>query len=136
MKLLGIVVLCLGVAGLLIALMMDTTVESGGETVDVAGHPVYVPRSRVHNIGLMEQRRTILMVSGIAVIVGVLFFGLGTLQENRTSSPISSVMQRTRSARRSTAGAKEAEWLDSLQEPTRASDGGAFDNLMHELEER
>lgn len=65
MRVLGILALVLGVLGLVVALQMDTT---------VAGASVL---HRVHNIGLMDSRQSLLMVFGLLALVGALFFALG-----------------------------------------------------------
>ena len=65
MRVLGVLALVLGVLGLVVALQMDTT---------VAGASVL---HRVHNIGLMDRRQSLLMVFGLLALVGALFFALG-----------------------------------------------------------
>lgn len=50
----------LGVAGIVGALFMDTTVSSG--------------IGRIHNIGLMNDQQNYLIVSGIVAIIGIILF--------------------------------------------------------------
>lgn len=59
-----------GLLGLIYFLCMDTTVSSG------AGGAFGFP-DRVHNIGLMHQRSTGIMVSGGALVLGVILYALG-----------------------------------------------------------
>lgn len=58
---------------------MDTTVETGGESIGYGLHRTYVPRSRVENIGLMARRQNALLVSGFVLICGTLLVGFGEL---------------------------------------------------------
>lgn len=64
----GWLLTALGLFGLIFALTMDTSVEAGGEDL---GFGVSTPRMRVNNLGLMDQRRNFLMISGLGVLVGV-----------------------------------------------------------------
>lgn len=57
MRTIGTILLCIGVLTLILTLNMDTTVTTGF--------------GRVHNIGLMDQRRTCLIVSIAAIVVGL-----------------------------------------------------------------
>jgi hypothetical protein len=58
-----------GAVGLIVALNMDTSVSTGG---DYLGFGVSTPRMRVNNLGLMEERRNFLMLSGLACLIGVI----------------------------------------------------------------
>ena len=66
MRLCAWIVFLAGLVGLVYALMMDTTVPVPGDA-DAYGLP-----HRVHNIGLLDERRTILIVSGLGVTIGVI----------------------------------------------------------------
>jgi hypothetical protein len=67
MRAMGFLLLGVGLSWLLYALTLDTSVELpfGG---------------RVQNLSLMEARRTHLMLSGGAIVVGVLLLGFGRMQ--------------------------------------------------------
>lgn len=65
---------------------MDTTVEAGGKRIGYGQFSQYVPETRVHNIGLMEERRNYLIISSIAVVIGVILFGFGALAENQAKA--------------------------------------------------
>jgi hypothetical protein len=67
MKGLGAILIVLGGIGLVYALRMDTSVKVAGMS------------ERVHNVGLMNQRQTILIVSGVALVGGFIFTGLATV---------------------------------------------------------
>ena len=44
-----------------------------------------VTTGQFNNIGLMDERRNYLTISGVGIVVGVLLFGFGTLAKNQTS---------------------------------------------------
>lgn len=64
MKGLGVILIVLGGAGLVYALRMDTTVVVPGQS------------ERVSNLGLMDQRRNVLIVSGLVLLGGFIFTGM------------------------------------------------------------
>jgi hypothetical protein len=77
MKIVGIVVVAVGAVLGLIALNQDTTVSVSHDDNG------FTRTERVRNIGLMDDRRNLLIVSGFAVIAGILLFGFGKLANNR-----------------------------------------------------
>ena len=79
MRPLGLVLIAIGAIGLLIAFNMNTTVEV--RTPRTIGDYTFNETERVHNIGLMDERRNWLIVSGLVLVAGVLFFGFGALSE-------------------------------------------------------
>jgi hypothetical protein len=79
MKPLGIILLAIGFALGIFGFSMDTTVESGGQTIGSGQYSVRVPITRVHNIGLMEDRRLLLYGAGLSLLLGAIFTGFGTL---------------------------------------------------------
>jgi hypothetical protein len=76
MQKVGISLLVIGVLLGLFALNMDTSVATEGRY----GFP-----ERVVNISLMEQRRTLLMLAGLAVLIGAIFTGLSYSQQTQQS---------------------------------------------------
>lgn len=82
MKQLGLVLVALGLFGAVFAFSMDTTIETGGDTIGSGGFSITLPKSRVHNLGLIEQRRIFLYTSGLVILVGVILFGFGSIQNN------------------------------------------------------
>jgi hypothetical protein len=86
MKMLGMVLVALGLAGGVYALNMDTSVEAGGQTLVSGSYSIHVPETRVNNIGLMDERRNFLYASGLAVVVGIILFGFGSLQKSPAGS--------------------------------------------------
>jgi hypothetical protein len=79
MKLIGIIFVVAGLVWAFIAYNMKTTVTTGGETIGSGVFSVYVEKSEVHNLGLMETRRNHLMFAGLSIVVGVVMFGFGSL---------------------------------------------------------
>ena len=71
----GQVLIVIGVLILVAAFSMDTTVSSSSA----------YSSGRVHNIGLMDERRNWLLLGGFLVLTGVLLVGFGTLAERPTS---------------------------------------------------
>jgi hypothetical protein len=74
MMVFGILLIIIGGLWAYIAWNLDTSVQ-----VHRWSH------ERVHNIGLIDERRNHLMVSGLLVVCGVILFGVGAL---KVSDPI------------------------------------------------
>ena len=64
MKAIGILVLVVGVLAFFYGFNMDTTVAT-----DFGGR-------RIHNIGLMNDRQSIIIFAGVLAVIGAVFFGL------------------------------------------------------------
>jgi hypothetical protein len=79
MKNVGMVVLTCGILWIFAAFNMDTTVET--ESLSIGNH--YMPSKRVHNIGLMDERRNHLIFSGLLILVGVILFVAGRRQQHQ-----------------------------------------------------
>ena len=79
MKGFGLLLIAAGVVGLFVGFNMDTTIEVR-KPITIGDHTLDAPE-RVHNIGLIEQRSGVLLVSGLMFLSGVLLFGFGTLSE-------------------------------------------------------
>lgn len=73
MKAIGGILIGVGVVWLGSALMMETTVVVMSQTS-------LMPTGRVHNLGLMERRRTHLMLAGGTVLVGTILMGFGSMR--------------------------------------------------------
>jgi hypothetical protein len=82
MKKFGFFLFLLGIIIAVFGMSMDTTVETGGQTIGSGEYAVTVPKSRVHNIGLMNDRQTILYSAGLSLLLGAIFIGFGTLAKN------------------------------------------------------
>lgn len=105
MKMLGLVLVATGLCGLLVALNLDTTVEVPGQPGKVIefgkswDYIPSVPSQRVNNIGLMDQRRNWLIVSGI-VVSGILLFGLSEITNAVTRTPPSDALSKRKAAQK------------------------------------
>ena len=82
MKKIGCLFFLLGIIIAAFGLNVETTIETGGQTIGSGDYSVTVPVSRVNNIGLMEDRRLILFGAGLSFLVGAIFIGFGTLATN------------------------------------------------------
>ena len=82
MKILGLLILLVGIVWAGIAFNLNTTVEGGGQTFGSGEYSFQTPKVTVNNLGLMEARRNQLMFSGLAVLIGALFVGFGSLTSN------------------------------------------------------
>lgn len=71
MKVIGWFAVLIGIVVAIIALNMDTSVATGFG-------------GRVNNIGLMDERRNILIVASLAILVGVALLGFASLQSSGT----------------------------------------------------
>ena len=87
MRAIGVILIVAGLIWAAIAFNMSTTVEAGGERIGSGAFAVDIPRVTVNNLGLMEQRRNHLMMSGVAIIAGIVLFGFGSA--SRTELPAS-----------------------------------------------
>jgi hypothetical protein len=83
MKGTGILLIIIGAIWTIIAFNMNTTVESGGEKIGSGAYSIEIPKMKVNNLGLMDERRNHLMFAGLTIVVGVILFGFGALSENR-----------------------------------------------------
>lgn len=79
MKKLGYFLFALGFIIASFGLSMDTTVETGGQIIGSGDYSVTVPKSRVHNIGLMDDRKTILYGAGLSLLLGAILLVLELL---------------------------------------------------------
>lgn len=85
MKASGLILVGVGLIWVLFALNMDTTVETGGQRIGSGAYSLDIPRARVHNLGLMEERRNHLIMASVTVLVGVILFGFGSISGSARS---------------------------------------------------
>jgi hypothetical protein len=76
MRIMGVVLLLGGVILGLFALSMNVTVSTQAQTIG----GVEIPSQTVNNLGLMDDRRNVLIVAGLAFVGGVILFALGSLR--------------------------------------------------------
>lgn len=87
MKRFGILLLLVGSLWALVAFNTDTTVATEGFVIG----DTYIPSKKVHNIGMMDERRNSLMLSGLVVIVGVILFSVGNNKKQPSELPAEQV---------------------------------------------
>jgi hypothetical protein len=126
MKVAGALVFILGLFGALGAWNLDTTVATEGTHVpgQVIGGTyipgISIPSTRVHNLGLMEQRRNYLLLSCTAIVVAVLLVGFGELQSRQILTPEQAAAKRTEEMRQwneqqARISADRARWEQAQQ---------------------
>lgn len=71
MKLFGTILLIGAVIICIYSLTMETTVKGGYTTYDIFGFPTY-HEAEVHNVGLLNNRQNLLILSGILALIGTL----------------------------------------------------------------
>ena len=79
MKTIGCFLFVFGIIIGWFGLVMDTTVETGGQTIGSGEYSVTVPKMTVQNIGLLQKRQTIFYGAGVSLLLGAIFIGFGTL---------------------------------------------------------
>jgi len=104
-KIFGVITLIVGFVTLVSALNMETT---------VVVHPYHDgswigPEERVHNIGLMDERRNWLIVAGIILLAGILLLGFGSLAASRMpeAERMRQEIEKTQAAQRFEAEARK-----------------------------
>jgi len=73
MRVLGVLLILIGMAVGGFALLMPTSVQV--ETSTPSGRALH----QVHNLSMAEDRRQTLQLGGFAILIGVLLFGFGTV---------------------------------------------------------
>lgn len=84
MKNWGVFLIIIGIICGCIAITMDTSVETGG----TYEYGIYIPKTKVNNIGLMNQQTNLLIGAGIAFISGILLIGFDSRTEANPSGTI------------------------------------------------
>lgn len=79
MRTFGVFLVFVGLIWAVVAFSMSTTITTDSETIGSGEYSVYVPSQTVHNIGLMEERRNHLILSGLTVLAGVILVGFGSM---------------------------------------------------------
>lgn len=86
MRTFGMFLVVAGLIWAVIAFNMSTTITTDSETIGSGEYSVYVPSQTVHNIGLMEERRNHLILSGLTVLAGVILIGFGSMTRQGESN--------------------------------------------------
>ncbi len=82
MKFIGIILIVIGIAWGIKAYNMEITIETGGEIIGSGKFSTYIPKQEIYNIGLLDERRTQLMLAGFAVLSGIILYCFGTFSAN------------------------------------------------------
>jgi hypothetical protein len=93
MKGFGVILIFAGVLGLGVAMNMDTTVYVPGQTIGSGEFSTNIPSQQVHNLGLIFRQLEWIVVSGLVVLSGVLFYGFGEIVEHRHAGTVEKVVQ-------------------------------------------
>ena len=83
MKGFGILLLVAGLVGVIVGLTLKTAVKVPGQDF---GFGISTSDTEVHNIGLMDRRRNVLLVSGIGVIIGAIFLTASLTRRSGTDT--------------------------------------------------
>jgi hypothetical protein len=81
MKALGGILIGVGLAWLGWAAMLDTTVVVMSQTYSM-------PAGRVHNLGMIERRRTHMMLAGGTILVGTILMGFGGMRRQEETEDL------------------------------------------------
>lgn len=82
MKTFGALLFAFGIVIGWFGLVMETTIETGEQTIGGGTYSVTVPKTTVHNIGLMHKREMTFYGAGLSLLLGTIFIGFGTLAAN------------------------------------------------------
>ena len=86
MRSIGIILVLIRIILGVFTFSMDTTVAVGA--IGLGHSSVAVPPQRGHNLGLIDERRTLLTLSGLLVVVGVILYGFGTLAAQKAHASL------------------------------------------------
>ncbi len=86
-KVLGGILIAVGLLWAVFAFNMPTTVQAGGDRIGSGAYSFELPKVTVNNLGLMEERRNHLMMAGVTVLAGILLFGFGSVQRGEATNP-------------------------------------------------
>jgi len=84
MKILGTFLSVVGLVWGIMAFNYDTSVEVGGQSYGSGEYSFDIPKSRVNNIGLMNEKQNHIFGAGITLILGVILFIFGSRKEEQT----------------------------------------------------
>ncbi len=77
MRIMGMILMGIGLIWCLIAFRMPTTVFIGGEYIGSGELVTYLPRVEVHSLELSDKRHTYLLISAALAVIGSLLLGFG-----------------------------------------------------------
>lgn len=85
MKNLGLVLLLVGILLCIVSLSMDTSVEVPERTHGEGEFKITTPKSRVNNLGLMNDQQNYILLSCALALIGALIFIFGKNTPNKYS---------------------------------------------------
>lgn len=77
MRILGIILLVVGIGWGGVALNLPTTIQTPEQNIGSDEFQISIPSFEVHNLDLANKRQTQLIMAGLAAIVGSIFIGFG-----------------------------------------------------------
>ncbi len=97
----GFCLIGIGILGLIVALNTDTTVDIDfpSQTIGSVDLSRIISPQKVHNYGLMLRQLEWVIISGLVVLCGVVFYGFGEIMER--TKPTRQIAYRTKSSPRS-----------------------------------
>lgn len=95
MRVLGIILLLIGIVWLGFALNLPTSIQTPEQQIGAGEFQITIPSTEVYNLDLANQRQTQLIIASVMVIVGSIFIGFGFLvpqkhsnSENTSKTPL------------------------------------------------
>lgn len=82
MKTIGVVLIIVGIIWGIFAFNIDTSIEVGGESYGSGLYKVNIPKTRVNNLGLMNEKQNNIYGAGITLIIGVILFVFASRKED------------------------------------------------------
>lgn len=86
MRVLGIILLLIGIVWLGFALNLPTSIQTPEQQKGAGEFQITIPSTQVYNLDLANQRQTQLIIASVMVIVGSIFIGFGFLVPQKHSN--------------------------------------------------
>lgn len=86
MRVLGIILLLIGIVWLGFALNLPTSIQTPEQQIGAGEFQITIPSAQVYNLDLANQRQTQLIIASVMVIVGSIFIGFGFLVPQKHSN--------------------------------------------------
>ena len=88
MKAIGSLLIIAGLIWGFVAFNIDTSIEIGGESYGSGEYSVSIPKRRINNLGLMNEKQNNIYGAGITLVIGVILFIFGARKEDETKLEI------------------------------------------------
>jgi len=79
LQVVGIGLIVIGLIWGIFAFTMDTSVEVGGEVIGTGAYSIRVPKAKVNNVGLMNDKQNYIIGAGLTLFIGVIVLLAGLL---------------------------------------------------------